>query len=166
MMKNLEDTVTKAVDQVPEIAQSILRIVNKIDSILGDIQSERVPARAAVTLANADQALISLNGFIHHADQSHLPDRVGKAVDNLDRTVGSLNALLENMGGEKGLLASAQRATDAFGDVGKSAHGTTRELEDTLREVREAADSIRTLADALEREPDMLVKGRQRGKLR
>jgi paraquat-inducible protein B len=37
-------------------------------------------------------------------------------------------------------------------------------MEETLRDVQEAAKSIRKLADALERDPDMLLKGKARNK--
>jgi hypothetical protein len=36
------------------------------------------------------------------------------------------------------------------------------EVERTLRDVSDAAASIKDLADALERQPDMLLKGRAR----
>jgi hypothetical protein len=35
-------------------------------------------------------------------------------------------------------------------------------MEHTLRDVSEAAAAVRNLADALERQPDMLLKGRGR----
>jgi paraquat-inducible protein B len=47
---------------------------------------------------------------------------------------------------------------------GKTADGRAKELADTLRDVGEAAQSIRDLADTLERDPDMLLKGRAKGK--
>jgi len=68
------------------------------------------------------------------------------------------------MGSEKGVLASAQRATESIGDLAGGAKGVGPELADTLRAVREAADSIQHLADALDTDSDMLLKGRAKGR--
>ena len=55
-------------------------------------------------------------------------------------------------------------ASVGSGIVGQISRGYARtlgpELELTLREIRGAARSIKRLADALERDPDMLLKGR------
>ena len=75
-----------------------------------------------------------------------------------------MNKVLDRIDGEAGLLASAQKATDAFGTAGKSTTSATHEMEATMRDIRDAADAIRTLADAIERDPDMLVKGRSEPK--
>ena len=66
--------------------------------------------------------------------------------------------------GDDGLVASIRRASDAFGTLGRGAGSTTRELDKTLREVRDAAESIRVLTEAIERDPDMLLKGRAKAK--
>ena len=54
------------------------------------------------------------------------------------------------------------RASDAFGDTVRGADGLGTELEDALRAVQEAARSIHKLADTVEKDPDMLLKGRAR----
>jgi paraquat-inducible protein B len=53
-----------------------------------------------------------------------------------------------------------ERASLAVGDVARDANGLESELEKTMRDVQDAAKSIRRLTDALERDPDMLLKGR------
>ncbi|MDF2697869.1 MAG: Paraquat-inducible protein, partial [Labilithrix sp.] len=75
-----------------------------------------------------------------------------------------MNAVLDRVDGDDGLITSIRRASDAFGTFGRGAGSTTRELDQTLREVREAAESIRVLTEALERDPDMLLKGRAKAK--
>jgi hypothetical protein len=45
-------------------------------------------------------------------------------------------------------------------EVARGAQTVGPELELTMREVRGAARSIRRFVDALERDPDMLLKGR------
>jgi phospholipid/cholesterol/gamma-HCH transport system substrate-binding protein len=74
-----------------------------------------------------------------------------------------MGRLFERLDGEPGLVTSAQRASEAVGDAARGSRDLGRELESTLQEVRRAAATIRRLADALDRNPDMLVKGRPKG---
>ena len=74
--------------------------------------------------------------------------------------MSKMNLVLDELSGKKGLLASAKHATEAFGEVGRAGQGTQKELETTLRDVSEAAEAIRALVNAVERDPDMLLKGK------
>ena len=56
-----------------------------------------------------------------------------------------------------GALAKALVAID---EVGKRTADATIEAEQTLRDVGDAARTLRDFVDALEREPDMILKGR------
>ena len=55
-----------------------------------------------------------------------------------------------------------QAASSSVGDTAHTADGLGGQLDDTLRAVESAAKSIHKLARALEKEPDMLVKGREK----
>lgn len=162
LFKNLEDSVVKAVDKFPELADSITSIANRVDMILSDIQSKEVPARAAATLDEAVGALKDLRKVLGNVDRSDMPGKASKALVNLDQAITKLHAVLDRVGGDKGLIASAHRATDAFGNAGDSANGAMHDLDDTLRDVGEAAQSIRDLAQALDKDPDMLLKGKSK----
>jgi methyl-accepting chemotaxis protein len=81
---------------------------------------------------------------------------------NLNVTVTRMDALLERIQGNKGVLASAERATNAVGDIAKNANGLGLEVEETLHDVQQAADAIQRLGDALNQDSDMLLKGRSR----
>jgi paraquat-inducible protein B len=71
-----------------------------------------------------------------------------------------LQGVIERVDGDEGLVASMQRATDSVGDVASDSQHIGEDLTDTLYEVRKAASSLRQVLDALERDSDMLVKGR------
>jgi ABC-type transporter Mla subunit MlaD len=58
-------------------------------------------------------------------------------------------------------LTTANRAIDAVHDLTRSTGETSRDFTEALRDTSEAARSISTFFDALERDPDMLIKGRQ-----
>jgi hypothetical protein len=77
-----------------------------------------------------------------------------------------VNVLLARIDGEKGLLQSVQRASNTIGDTARTADGLGGQLGETLRSVQEAAEKIRMLAGAIEKEPDMLLKGRRAEKQR
>ena len=162
LFKNLEDSIVKAVDKFPELAESITSITNRVDLILGDIQEKEVPARAAATLDEAVGALKDLRTVLGHVDKADMPSKASKALTNLDAAISKLHNVLDRVDGDKGLIASAHRATDAFGNAGDSANGAMHDLDDTLRDVGEAAQSIRELAKALDRDPDMLLKGKSK----
>jgi hypothetical protein len=79
---------------------------------------------------------------------------------HLDGAIARLDAMLVRIDGEDGVIVSAGRASDAVGDVAVNARGLTDDLGATMRDVQQAAQSIQKLADTLERDPDMLLKGR------
>lgn len=164
MMKSLEDSVTKAMDRLPELVDAVVTIVTRVDGLVATLEREGVTEKTAAAITHADKVLTTLDRTLASVDRANVPEKAAKTLDDLQGAVGKMNALLDRVGGEAGLLASAQRATDTVGAVGRDAHGTTRQLDETLREVKDAASSIRTLADALEKDPDMLLKGRAKGK--
>jgi paraquat-inducible protein B len=82
----------------------------------------------------------------------------------VNATLTHTNTLLARLDGDRGLVASVQRASNAVGDVAVSSRSLGPELEETLRDVQEFTSAIQRLADALERDPDMLLKGRGKAK--
>jgi paraquat-inducible protein B len=130
-LKNVENAVVNASDRMPELLE-------QLDTTLGHI----------------DQLVTSLNTTVTDLDTKGLSAR-------LDVTLARANAFLARLDGERGFMASAQRAMDGFGDLAAITPDLGADLSDTLREIRQAASSIQTVADALERDPDMLIKGRK-----
>ena len=81
---------------------------------------------------------------------------------NVNATIGQTNKLLERIQGDRGVLAGAERTAAAVGDVARNATGLGLELEETLRDIQGAAATIQRLGDALDRDGDMLLKGRSK----
>jgi phospholipid/cholesterol/gamma-HCH transport system substrate-binding protein len=163
-MKNLEDAVVRAVNRIPEIAEGIVVILAKVNRLLDDVQGGKLLESAASTLARADQVLASLQAEIHESHVGALSTKAQQALTALNETIARTNTLLAKLDGDKGLLASAQRASNAVGDVAVNARSLGPELEETLRDVQEFTAAIQRVADALERDPDMLLKGREKAK--
>ncbi len=166
MMKNLEDTLTKAMDRLPDLVDAVVAITGRVDRMVAQLERDDVTGKAAATLTHADEVLTSLNASVKKLDRENLPEKAGRTIEDLHVAIGKMNKVLDRIDGDKGLLTSVIRASDAFGDVGKSAGVTTRELEQTLKEIREAAEAIRLLAESLEKDPDQLLKGRAKAKSR
>ena len=163
-MKNLEDTITHAMEKLPEMVDAVVAITGRVDRMVAQLEKDDVTGQATSTIKHADQVLTNLNGAISHLDAAGLGPKTGETLDDVHAAIAKLNKVLDKVDGEGGLLASFTKTSDAFGSLGRGASGTNRELESTLREVREAAESIRVLSDAMERDPDMFLKGRAKAK--
>ena len=166
MMKNLEDTVTKAMDRLPELVDATVTIMNRVDRLVAILEREGVTEKAAAAMVHADEVLSTLDKTLKQIDRQNIPAKTSKTIEDLQGAIAKMNAVLDRVDGEAGLVAAAQRSIASFGEVGRNANGATRDLDDTLKEVRDAADAIRQLVDALDRDPDMLLKGRAKGKSR
>ncbi len=151
MMKNLEDSVVRAVDQLPVLAQELGSVVARMNLILEDVHGRRLPGKAVATLEGADRLVASMQRKL---DQ--LP--VDQLSGQLSTTLVRLDKVLQRLDGDDGVLASAQRATDSVGDLAGPQLGGS--LEAALRDLREGAVAVRQLVDALQRDPDMLLKGK------
>ncbi|AKU94608.1 Paraquat-inducible protein B [Labilithrix luteola] len=164
LVKNLEDSVQKAIERLPELLDSITVVIGRANRILASFEDAGVSDHAASTFIRAEEVLAVLRSSILHIDQAHLGDRASETLTEAKAAVAKLNVLLEKFDGNEGILAAAQRTADSAAQLGNDARGTTRELESTLRDVGEAAQAIRSLAQALDRDPDILVKGRSQAK--
>ena len=131
-LKNVENAVVKASDVMPQL-------IVQLDKTLGHI----------------DELVTSMHTVVTQIDAKGLSTR-------LDYAITHANAVLSRLDGDRGLFASAQRAMDGFGDLASMSPDLGADLSDTLREIRTAASSIQRVADALERDPDMLIKGRSK----
>ena len=153
VMKNLEDSVVHAVDRFPALADQLLVVLARIGDILGEIEQKKLPDKVLITLQHLDGVLDEIRSAIKSIEP-------GKLSLGAKEVLSNLNGVLGRMSGDRGLVASAQRMSDSMGSTALNANHVGPALEDTLRDVQNAAQSIQRLADALERDPDMLLKGR------
>lgn len=149
-LKNLEDSVVKAVDQFPVLAGEMLHALNQVNSILADIQGQHVPEKAVGTLSHIDETLLLLQAKMKGVDTEGLSDEAKQLMANLNSTSTQAHAA----------LVSVQQASDSMGDVAINARNVGPDLSRALREVGEAAVSLQEILHALELDSDMLVKGR------
>lgn len=159
-LKNLEDSVVQAVQKFPELAEQILVVLTQISGTLAGLEQKQLPEKAAAVLVDLDRTIVAAERKLASLDTHGLSREAKGAIAAVNGVAAHLDTLLARVDGETGLLASAQRTSDAFGDMARHAGGVGPELYTTLRDMRDAIDSVRRLADALERDPDMLLKGR------
>jgi phospholipid/cholesterol/gamma-HCH transport system substrate-binding protein len=164
MMKNLEDTIAKAMEALPKMTDAVVMIMGRIDRMLAVLEKDNFAGNAASTIAHADQVMLTMQATIARIDKANIGDKAAGTLNQLNVAVTKLDNVLARLDGDKGLVASVQHASEAFGEMGRAGRGTQRDLEGTLRDVSEAAEAIRSLVEALERDPDMLLKGKSKGK--
>jgi ABC-type transporter Mla subunit MlaD len=145
LQKTLEDSAATTLERLAQIMDTIVR-----DDVAGKLGS---------VVTHTDEALTELGHALEQVDREKLPARATRAIDAARSALEKVNGALGGGDGDAGLISSAQRTLGSFGEVGRNAGVTARDLGATLNEVRGAAAALRSLAEELERNPDMLVKG-------
>jgi paraquat-inducible protein B len=166
-LKNIEDSVARAIEQVPEVTRQMSELLLTTNRLVASIEQQQLPNRMDETFDNLNATLANTNDLIDglHAKVNQVPiaelsAEARTALQNVNITMTKVQSVLDRVGGDEGLVASVQRATDSVGEAAGSAQLIGDDLSGTLREVREAAGALRQLLDALERDSDMLLKGR------
>jgi paraquat-inducible protein B len=162
MMKNLEDSLVHAVDRFPEIADQVIHVLGQLSRLLDSLDQRNLGAQAGDTLANANRVVEEIRSAVHGLDTEKLSVQAQATMSGLNEMLARTSALVDRLQSDKGVVASAERAASAVGDMAHGARGLGTEVEDTLQEVRDAAAAIKELGDSLERDPDMLLKGKSR----
>lgn len=159
-MKNLEESVVRAANQFPDIASALLGTVTRLNDLMAQVEHEQLPSHAAGTLVEANSTLKELRTQVQALNAGGLSEHANQSLASFDQTLANADKLLARLDSDKGLLRNAERAANSMNEVARGAQTVGPELELTLREVRAAARSVHRFVDALERDPDMLLKGR------
>jgi paraquat-inducible protein B len=164
LLKGLQDSLTGLLERLPALVEATTNAVQKINAAVDAYNGERVPARLGKVIDDVDGAVGDMRSLVGHVDHAKIPEKTAAGLDQLAAALEHANTILARIDGDSGLVASTQRATDSIGDLGRKTSNSTEDLDRTLRDLDEAAIAIRDLAQAIERDPDMLVKGRATGK--
>lgn len=151
----------RGIDRLPEIVDAAVAALGRVEAIFTQLDERGVPENVGATLANIDAAVSDLRGIMRRIDKRGGAGESAGTLDRLDAAIDGLGRVMARVDGDAGLVASTVRAADAVDQLGRSAAEQTENLDRTLRDVGDAARAIRGVADALERDPDMLVKGRR-----
>jgi phospholipid/cholesterol/gamma-HCH transport system substrate-binding protein len=163
LTKGLEDSLARAMDKVTDLVDHATVVVDGVGRVVSDLDEGAVGRKATRALSDADGVLQALDRVVGGLDRARVAENAGATIEALRTGADKLNKLFGRLDGDHGLVATTQRSVMAFGDAGRNVAGATHDLDATLVDIREAAAAIRSLADELEREPDVLLKGRARG---
>jgi phospholipid/cholesterol/gamma-HCH transport system substrate-binding protein len=157
-LKNIEQSVVTAVDSMPALTQEMTQTIATANRLLLAIEREQLPQKVATTFTRADTVLIGLQTKMDQLDVKGLSAEAHATLDGMNQALVKVNSVLARMDGDQGFLASAQQASNSVGAFAENGLGP--EWSETLRNLSEASESLRRVLDQLERDPDMLLKGR------
>ena len=157
-MKNLEDAVVRAVDMIPDLTRDLGSLVARVNVILDDVNRRGLPGKVAATLNNTNQLVASLQNKLDQLQVDELSRDAAATLEGASVAMEKMNRVLDRLDETDGLFASVQRTSDSFNDVAGPRLGAN--LDQTGRDLREAAVAVRQLVEALQRDPDMLIKGK------
>jgi paraquat-inducible protein B len=157
-MKNLEDAVVRAVDRMPDIARDLGSLLARVGAILDDVNRHDLPGKVEATLDATHQLVASMRRKLDRLPVDELSREAVATLKGASLALAKMERVLDGLDGTDGLFASVQRTSDRFGDAAGSR--LEANLDETGRDLREAASSVRQLVDALQRDPDMLIKGK------
>jgi phospholipid/cholesterol/gamma-HCH transport system substrate-binding protein len=156
----LESSVMKTADRFPEIAEDLRATIARLNAVMAGVERARLPEQAGEALGHVNQAMKALNLELGALDAGELSASARHTLGAFDATTARITRLIDRLERPDGVLASAERSFTLVSEMARGSSSLGPELELTLREVRGAARSIRRFTDALERDPDMLLKGR------
>jgi len=159
-LKGLESTVVKTADNFPLIAEELRTTMTRLSAVMADVERVKLPDQAGQALGQVNVAMKTLNTELDALDAGELSKSVRSSLAAFDATTVRITHLIDRLERQDGVLASAERSFAMVGEMAQGNSSLGPEMELTLREVRGAARSIRRFTDALERDPDMLLKGR------
>jgi phospholipid/cholesterol/gamma-HCH transport system substrate-binding protein len=156
LLKGVEDRLVVVIERLTPLIDTTIAAMQKINNMLGDFNEQQVPRRLLVVVDNMNNAITDLRTLVGGVNQSNVSGKAAETLDALNVSIGKLDDVLTRLGGEAGLVTSTQKTMGLLG------RKTGAELDKTLRDLDEAARAIRNLAESIERDPDMLIKGRSR----
>lgn len=162
LMAGLSTELEAMKRRLPELADRGTKSLDKVDRLLDDIHDSRLVARAGDALDHVGGAAADTQRLVAHVERARLPEHLTATLASTDKAIAQVTGVLRQVGGPSGLVASAHKAADAVGELGRTTVASADELTRTVRDLGNAARAIRELAEELERDPEVLVKGRER----
>ena len=99
-----------------------------------------------------------VNVILDDVNRRGLPNKLAATLKGASVALAKMERALDRLDGSEGLFASVQRTSDSLNDAAGPRLGAN--IDDTGRDLREAAVAVRQLVEALQRDPDMLIKGK------
>jgi paraquat-inducible protein B len=151
------------------VMADVLQILYRVNEMLEEVDMEEINT-AVVASAQAVERLVGSEELVRAVGE------VPEMAAQFARTLGEMERLVERIGGSVDpiqaqvegtfeeatlTLQAARQAIEETRGVFAADSGIGYGLEQTLASLREAAEALRVLAISLERNPDMLIRGRR-----
>jgi phospholipid/cholesterol/gamma-HCH transport system substrate-binding protein len=162
LTKGLEDSLSRAMERVTVLVDHGTDVVDGIGRVVSGLDRGGAGENASRTLEQAASVLRDTDRLVKGLDREKVAESAGATLGAVHVAADNLSKVLRGLDGDHGLLATTQRSVSSFGEAGQSVAGATRDLDETLSEIREAAAAFREFVDELDRQPDVLLKGRAR----
>jgi ABC-type transporter Mla subunit MlaD len=159
-LASLEDALLRFASSFPAIAERTLAVLDQIHGLLEPLAQAQLSERTVSVLGRMDETLVTLNTQLRSIPVKQLSGDLHDTATQVNVTLGQVQQLLARMDGSQGLLASVQRASDSVGDMAGRTRGMSSDLDGAVQDFRSLAQTLQSFVDALERDPDMLLKGR------
>ena len=162
-LEHLGRSLDFAVDRLLEALAGASRFFGEGSAFVASLDAAGVADRTGEALHRMDDVLLAVRRVVDEVTAEGVPRELGGVLGKLDSALAEVDHLVSNLDGERGLVTSAQRASDAVGDAARGSRRVERQLDATLQEVRQTSATVRRVLDQIDRNPDMLVKGRAKG---
>jgi phospholipid/cholesterol/gamma-HCH transport system substrate-binding protein len=159
-LKGIESSMVKTADNVPQIAEDLRATMTRVNALMEEVERARIPQQAGQALGQTVAAMTRINEQLATTDVPALSGAVRHSLAAFDGNMVRMGKLMDRLEREDGVLANAERTLAMVGEMARGGNSIGPELELTLREIRGSARSLRRFSEALERDPDMLLKGR------
>ncbi|MHB1192968.1 MAG: MlaD family protein [Longimicrobiales bacterium] len=151
------------------LIEDVVKILFRVNEMLEEVDMKGLNA-AVVASARSIESLVDskeLQGAIRELPE--LTAQVKRMMADMETVAERLSAALEPFPGQmEGMNAEALATMKALRETIEEAHtllttdaGIGYQLEQTLGSLRDAAEALRVLSIALERNPDMLIRGKR-----
>jgi ABC-type transporter Mla subunit MlaD len=162
LFASLGTSLGAATEELPRLLSSARQLMDEGVRLLAPLRDEDLGKQVATTLDQANAVLVRIQRIGDQLQAEQVPQNLANAVAMLGTTLSSLDTLLASVGGERGLLSGTQKAAAALVGTAQATNPLGRELAETLRNAQTTLEALRRLADTIDREPDVLIKGRAR----
>ncbi len=125
--------------RVPVLVDHATEAVDKLSNLLDQVRDQQLAARIRAAIDHTDAAVGDVRSLVRKADRAGLPDRAAAVLADLDAVAAKAKDVLVSLDG-------------------------SGELEQTIRDLGDAARAFHDFVQEVEREPDVLLKGRARSK--
>lgn len=128
-----------------------------------------IPSQPSLVGSLEDDVVAIARKLPHLIDRSvvtvenlgELAAKAGHLLDATQQAVGSIGSIARGAA-RANVPRTLAKTLGSVEDLGRRAYDVSAELENTLRDIGDAARGLRDFIDTLEREPDILLKGRAR----